>query len=450
MAESVPEISGPGVDLKSSRRVFTVSQITQGIKALLEGSFSAVWVEGEVSNFTASSSGHWYFSLKDRENGQEAVLSAAIFSRSTKSVKFKLENGLKVICFGKLNVYPPHGKYSLIIEDIEPKGIGSLQLALEQLKAKLEKEGLFAPEHKKPIPYLPAKIGVVTSLTGAAIKDILKVLDRRFKDVHIIINPVKVQGEGAREEIAGAIDDFNVFNQQLEEKERIEVLIVGRGGGSVEDLWAFNEEVVARAIYNSRIPVISAVGHERDVTIADLVADLRAATPSVAAELVIPRQEELRQRLDELSASMKQDFLEALASFQDRVSDLRHRLRILAEHAWELNANRLNATVKKLSLVNPVFKLEQYQSRLMDLAKQIYVRMQHLVDLKGSVFTGIIENMSSLNPLNILARGYSVTFSVPQGEIIKEARSLKAGDRIRTKVHKGEIISGVLEVKPER
>ncbi len=450
MAEGVPEILGPGVDLKSGRRVFTVSQITQGIKALLEGSFGSVWVEGEVSNFTASSSGHWYLSLKDRENGQEAVLSAAIFSRATKSVKFKLENGLKVICYGKLNVYPPHGKYSLIIEDIEPKGIGGLQLALEQLKAKLEKEGFFAPEHKKPIPYLPARIGVVTSLTGAAIKDILKVLDRRFKDVHIIINPVKVQGEGAREEIAGAIEAFNVFNQQLGEKDKVEVLIVGRGGGSIEDLWAFNEEIVARAIYNSRIPVISAVGHERDVTIADLVADLRAATPSVAAELVIPRQEELRQRLDELSASMKQDFQNAVDSFRDRVSDLRHRLRILVEHAWELNANRLTANVKKLSLVNPVFKLEQYQSRLLDLARQIYVRMQHLVDLKETLFTGIIENMSSLNPLNILARGYSVTFSVPQSEIIKEAKSLKAGDRIRTKVHKGEIISSVLEIKPER
>jgi exodeoxyribonuclease VII large subunit len=450
MAEGISDLFSPAMDHKSKRHIFTVTEITQGIKEILEGSFSAVWVEGEVSNFTASSSGHWYFSLKDRLSGQESVLSAAIFNRATKEVKFKLENGLKVICFGKISVYPPHGKYSLIIEKIEPKGIGGLQLALEQLKAKLEKEGFFAPEHKRPIPYLPAKIGIVTSLTGAAIKDILKVLDRRFKDMHIIINPVKVQGEGAREEIAQAIEDFNLLNQQLGPKERVEVLIVGRGGGSIEDLWAFNEEIVARAIYNSRIPVISAVGHERDVTIADLVADLRAATPSVAAELVIPRQEDLRQRLDELTASLKQDLLETIDASKDKVADYSHRLKLSAEHVWEINANRLNSNVKKLSLLNPVVRLEQYQVKLLDFAKQIYVRMQHLVHLKDSGFTGVVEKLSSLNPLNILARGYSVTFSLPEGRIIKDAGSLKSGDRIKTKVHKGEIVSSVLEVKPER
>ncbi len=431
---------------KSSRHVFTVSEITQGIKALLEGSFGAVWVEGEVSNCRPSSSGHVYFSLKD----QNAILSAVIFNRQARDIKFKLEDGLKVICSGNIDVYPPRGQYQLIIDKIEPKGIGGLQLALEQLKAKLEKEGFFAPEHKKPIPYLPANIGVVTSLTGAAIKDILKVLDRRFKDAHIIIAPVKVQGEGAKEEIARAIEDFNILNQDLSEKEKIEVLIVGRGGGSIEDLWAFNEEIVARAIYNSRIPVISAVGHERDVTIADLVADLRAATPSVAAELVIPRQEDLRQRLEELTLSLKQDFLDAVIASGDKITDLSHRLKMSVEHIWELNVNRLNANAKKLSLLNPVVKLEQYQAKLLDLARQIYVRMQHLINLKETGFAGIIENLSSLNPLNILARGYSVTFTVPEGKIVKDASSVKMGDRIKTKVLKGELISDVKEVNIER
>lgn len=445
MDESIPDLFSPKEEFKNSRHVFTVSEITLEIKTLLEGSFGSIWVEGEVSNFIASSSGHWYFSLKDRVDGADALLSAAIFSRATKDVKFKLENGLKVICFGKINVYPPHGKYSLIIEKIEPKGVGGLQLALEQLKAKLEKEGFFSVEHKKPIPYLPAKIGVVTSLTGAAIKDILKVLDRRFKDAQIIINPVKVQGDGAKEEIAQAIEDFNLLNQGLSAGQKVEVLIVGRGGGSIEDLWAFNEEVVARAIYNSSIPVISAVGHERDVTIADLVADLRAATPSVAAELVIPRQEDLRQRLEELTLSLKQDFKDTITGFGDRVLDLAHRLKMSAEHVWEINFNRLGSDVNKLSLLNPILKLKQYQTKLLDLARQIYVRTQHLADLKESAFKGLIENLSNLNPLNILSRGYSVTFKLPEGKIIKSAKDVSAGDQIRTKVHQGEITSKVME-----
>ncbi len=442
MAESIPDLFSQDQAFKSGRHIFTVSEVTQEVKALLEGAFGSVWVEGEVSNCRPSGSGHVYFSLKD----PGAVLSAVIFNRAARDIKFKLEDGLKVICFGKIDVYAPRGQYQLIIDKIEPKGIGGLQLALEQLKAKLEKEGFFAPEHKKPIPYLPARIGVVTSLTGAAIKDILKVLDRRFKDVHIIINPVKVQGEGAGEEIALAIDEFNCLNQGLSEKEKVEVLIVGRGGGSIEDLWAFNEEIVARSIYASRIPVISAVGHERDVTIADLVADLRAATPSVAAELVIPRQEDLRQRLEELTASLKQDFQDAVKVLQDRSFDLAHRLKIAAQHLWEINSNRLDANAKKLSLVNPAAKLELYKTKLADLARQIFVRMQHLVSLKDAGFKGLIENLSSLNPLNILSRGYSVTFQLPEGKIVKDARSVSPGELIRTKVYQGEIISKVTEV----
>ena len=403
-----------------TRRIFTVSEITQDIKLILESNFAEVWVEGEVSNFRQYPSGHDYLSLKD----QAAILTAVIFNRNSKEIKFKIEDGLKVICLGKVEVYAPRGQYQLIIEKIEPKGIGSLQLALEQLKQKLEKEGLFSLAHKRPIPYLPSRIGVVTSLSGAAIKDVLKVLERRFKDVHIIINPVRVQGENAKEEIALGIKDFNDFNSRVSGNERIEVMIVGRGGGSTEDLWAFNEEVVARAIYHSQIPVISAVGHERDVTIADLVADLRAATPSVAAEIVIPKKEDLKDNLDSLIKNLKQSFLDLGQNFQDTIDALMHRLR----------------------LKNPVVLIDEYQERARDFARQIYVRMTHFMELKQSEFTKAIEKLSGLSPLNILARGYSITFKMADGAVIKEAKAIKAGEVIKTRLHKGEILSQVREV----
>ena len=403
-----------------TRRIFTVSEITQDIKLILESNFAEVWVEGEVSNFRQYPSGHDYLSLKD----QAAILTAVIFNRNSKEIKFKIEDGLKVICLGKVEVYAPRGQYQLIIEKIEPKGIGSLQLALEQLKQKLEKEGLFSLAHKRPIPYLPSRIGVVTSLSGAAIKDVLKVLERRFKDVHIIINPVRVQGENAKEEIALGIKDFNDFNSRVSGNERIEVMIVGRGGGSTEDLWAFNEEVVARAIYHSQIPVISAVGHERDVTIADLVADLRAATPSVAAEIVIPKKEDLKDNLDSLIKNLKQSFLDLGQNFQDTIDALMHRLR----------------------LKNPVVLIDEYKQRAQDYARQISVRMTHFMKLKQSEFTKAIEKLSGLSPLNILARGYSITFKMADGAVIKEAKAIKAGEVIKTRLHKGEILSQVREV----
>ncbi|MDD5595365.1 MAG: exodeoxyribonuclease VII large subunit [Candidatus Omnitrophica bacterium] len=405
----------------TERRIFTVSEITQDIKIILENSFAEVWVEGEVSNFSAQPSGHFYFSLKDGFS----VLDAAMFSRANRDLKFKIENGLKVICFGKISNYGPRSKYNLIVEKIEPKGIGSLQLALEQLKQKLEKEGLFAPEHKRPIPYLPAKIAIVTSLQGAAIKDILKVVDRRFSEVEIIINSVQVQGEGAKDEIACAIRDLNSFNDTLAAREHIDVMIVGRGGGSIEDLWAFNEEVVARAIYQSKIPIISAVGHERDWTIADLVADLRAPTPSVAAELVVPKKEDLQEKLEDLSLGIKRAVLEILKTSK-----------VLLEN-----------TQKKISLLNPVTLIQQHKIRADDLGKQIYMRTLNFVRLRETEFRTVIEKLSSLSPLGILSRGYSITFKILDDSIIKDARTIKTGDRIRTKLHKGEIVSQVTEVK---
>jgi len=425
-----------------TRHVYTVSEITQDIKLTLEDTFGQVWIEGEVSNFRAHTSGHFYFSLKD----ETAILAAAMFSWANKGVKFKIEDGLKVICFGRIEIYGARSQYQIIVENIEPKGVGSLQLALEQLKQKLEKEGLFKTERKKPMPYLPAKIGVVTSLQGAALKDILKVLDRRFCDLRIVISPTQVQGENAKGQIACAIKDLNSLNDQLPSEEQVEVMIVGRGGGSIEDLWAFNEEEVARAIYASKIPIISAVGHERDWTIADLVADLRAPTPSVAAELIIPKKEDLKKGLDKLTIELKRSFLETTLNFHEIIEDCRRRLSLSMQNLLRLSTHELEATQKKLALLNPSFLIEQHKIRISDLARQINVRLQHFMALRQAEFMGLAEQLSTLSPLNILGRGYSITFKMPGNTIIKDATLIKPQDTIKTRLHEGEVLSQVTEV----
>jgi exodeoxyribonuclease VII large subunit len=442
MPEGATDLFASQSNAKQTRHIYTVSELTQNIKSILENTFTQIWIEGEVSGISRIPTGTTFFSLKDAGS----LIKCVIFPSNLSALKFEIKDGLKIICFGRVSVYEKTGQYQLYVERVEPKGIGSLQLALEQLKEKLEKEGLFSAEHKKPIPYLPSRIGVVTSLSGAAIKDILKVLERRFGDVHIVIHPAQVQGETAKEEIAQAVRNFNIFNERLPQEGRIEVMIVGRGGGSIEDLWAFNEEIVARAIYNSRIPVISAVGHERDVTIADLVADLRAATPSVAAELVIPRKEDLKEKIGDLTERLESVLQDMAINFQETMDDLMHRLNLNIKHLWEISANELRATSRKLALLNPAVRIPEYKTRVLDLARQIYVRTDHLFKLKKARFSGIIENLSSLNPLNILARGYSVTFKMPGEKIIKDVKMVKIGEQIKTKVHKGEILSKVMEV----
>jgi len=396
------------------RHIYTVSQLTQDIKLILENALDYVWVEGEVSGMSRISTGTVFFTLKD----ERAQLKCVLFFNTALSLKFQIKNGIKIIVFGHIGVYERSGNYQLYVEKIEPLGVGSLQLALEQLKIKLEKEGLFDPGHKKPIPYLPSCIGIVTSATGAAIKDILKVIDRRFRDVEIIINPVRVQGEGAKEDIAEAIRDFNRFG-------KVEVIILARGGGSIEDLWAFNEEQVAYAVYNSRIPIICAVGHERDVTISDLVADLRAPTPSVAAELVLPKKEDLRQA----------------------VEDYLGRLNFNIRHTLELSANQFRTAYKKLQLLNPVLRIPYYRQRLVDLNRQLGMSIKNFIGLRAARFQKVIEKLETLSPLGILSRGYSITFKLPEEKIIKDAGALSKGDIIKTKLHKGEIVSEVQEVE---
>jgi len=368
------------------RYIYTVSQLTSSIKIVLEDSFRNIWIEGEISNFKAVA-GHFYFTLKD----DKSELKCVFFKSSNEKIKFEIKDGMQVLCCGKISIYEQRGVYQLYVARMEPKGAGELQLAFEQLKEKLFKEGLFDEAHKKPIPLLPEKIGVVTSITGAAIRDILHVLNKRFSNVEVIINPVKVQGDGAKEEIASAIEEFNRLGN-------VDVMIVGRGGGSLEDLWAFNEEIVARAIYNSKIPVISAVGHEIDWTISDFAADMRAPTPSVAAEIVIAKKSELADRLDEIE--------------------------------------------KKITGF-PIGIVKEYEQRLDEIEVGVALRFRHYIELKEENFKLLSEKLGILSPIGILDRGYSISFKLPDRKIIKNSRDIKDGDLIETRVSKGSFISKV-------
>jgi len=436
------------------KKVYSVSEITRDIQTLLEDQFPEVWVEGEITNLTSSAKGHTYFSLKD----ETALLKCALFSSSGRRVKFKLENGLKVLCYGQISAYAARGEYQLIVELAEPEGLGALQLAFEQLKKKLEKEGLFDPKHKKPIPYLPDRIGIVTSLSGKAIRDILKVIGERFEESHILIRDVRVQGEGSAEEIAKAIYDFNAFG-------KVDVLLVGRGGGSIEDLWAFNEEVVARAIYASKIPVISCVGHELDYTIADFVADVRAGTPSMAAERVVPDKTELLETLEDNTHRLRSALLEKVTllserlraqresvlfrqperlflSHEQRLDDLTSTLKEGLSRWIQIQAERIAVAKTHLKHLSPRASLEREERTFLHLFKNFSQRMTQTVREAESHFLIQVGKLESLSPLKILSRGFSVTYG-PTGELLRSAQSLLVGDHVRTRLDEGSFISRV-------
>jgi len=396
-----------------ARKIFSVSEINREIRGLLEKQFPVVWIEGEVSNFKYHTSGHMYLTLKD----EKSQLGAVFFSRYNQGLKFQLKDGLQVIALGRISLYEPRGQYQLYIERLEPKGVGALQLALRQLKEKLEKEGLFDPAHKKPVPKFPRVVGVVTSPTGAAIRDILNVVGRRFYGTEILLNPVRVQGEGAAEEIARAIGEMNRIGN-------VDVLIVGRGGGSLEDLWAFNEEVVARAIFASKIPVISAVGHEIDWTICDWVADLRAPTPSAAAELVVQNREEIKIRLADLTARMRQGMFFL-------TEDRRHQLEGLES---------------SYALKQPLNLVYQYSQRLDEWVRQLQNYARAGLSNKEHGFRRLAGRLEALSPLAVLERGYSLTYS-PKGTLIKESGKLRVGDTVITRVSKGEFEARVTDIR---
>ena len=409
---------GPLFDAARTRKdgreqhVHTVAELTRAIKENLEQAFGHVWLVGEISNVRTPSSGHVYMTLKD----ESAQIAAVVFRNVAQYVRFRLVDGLEVVVFGRITVYGPRGNYQIIAEKIEPKGEGALQLAFKQLKAKLEREGLFDPSRKKPLPVLPTRIGIVTSPTGAAIRDMLDVILRRFPPVQVFVRPVKVQGEGAAEEIAKAIGDFNAWGQ-------VDVLIVGRGGGSLEDLWAFNEETVARAICASRIPVISAVGHEIDVTISDLVADRRALTPTAAGEIVVPEQQVQ----------------------QDSLRILRGRLAQALVARLGLASQRLDALSRSPAMTRPLDPVRQRQQRGDDLSQRASAAMLNALALANQRASSTGARLESLSPLAVLARGYSLTTRA-DGRMIGDALSVRPSDHIVTVLRSGRLASVVTEV----
>ncbi|MFH0739088.1 MAG: exodeoxyribonuclease VII large subunit [Candidatus Omnitrophota bacterium] len=412
----MPELFPKETQLKEKQHIYTVSQITQDIKLILENTFAQVWVEGEVSNFKAHSSGHFYFSLKD----QDAVLAAAMFSRYNKNLKFKLEDGLKVICFGKVDVYPPRGQYQLIVERVEPKGIGAQQLAFEQLKNKLLKEGLFEAAHKKPLPLMPLRVGIVTSSSGAALRDIMQILKKGSPCVDLLIRSVRVQGESASREISEAIADLNEFKE-------VDSIIICRGGGSSEDLWSFNEERVARAVYNSKIPTISAVGHQINTTLSDLAADFFVETPSAAAKIIVDKKNAILAELDGYRYEMNSSVSGVIYGLKNSLVALRHMLK------------------------SPLDRLLEKEQLLDELRTRLSNNMKHALELLNQKASGLFQRLDALSPLAVLSRGYSLSMILPQNSVIREASMLKPKDLIKTVLAKGSFIAEVKEVmKNER
>ncbi len=442
--------------MADKRRALTVIALTNQIRQTLEGNFKGIWVEGELSNVRVQASGHAYFTLKDAQS----QLPVAMFAGSLRSVNFRLTDGLKVVIRGDISVYPPRGAYQLIASRIEKLGAGDLMAQFEELKRKLEAEGLFDKERKRALPLLPRTIGIVTSPTGAAIRDMLTVTRRRFPNLRIILAPAKVQGEGAAAEIAASINTFNEAPAEM----RPDVLIVGRGGGSIEDLWCFNEEIVARAIFKSQIPVISAVGHEIDFTISDFVADLRAPTPSAAAEVVVGRKDDFLSQLTAYRESLERELRHALQNrrarlerarshhvFRQPETALRHhtqrldyldaRLRSVLLKASQARQQRFAVLVPRMRMAL-VDQAVAGQRRLAD----IHSRLWHLMEMERSRNAHRIERLAhqltALSPLGVLQRGYSVTLNT-RGEVVRAAASLKAGDLVETRLADGTFHSTV-------
>jgi len=400
-------------DLFQDKHIYSVSELTKDIRGILEDSFPNIWVKGEISTLRLPQSGHMYFTLKD----DKSQLKCVFFRSSNMQLNFKLEEGMECILSGRISVYEVSGAYQLYVETVQPLGKGALQIAFEQLKKKLAKEGLFDEERKRPIPFLPKRIGVVTSSTGAAIRDILHVLNRRYANVHVIIRPCLVQGKNAARDISEGIEDFNAYKN-------VDVIIVGRGGGSLEDLWPFNEEIVARAVYKSKIPVISAVGHEIDYTICDFVADLRAPTPSAAAELVVQEKEQLINTLEFLYERLTRTMTQRIKSSEIRLKHL--------SDSYELR--------------KPQVIVEQYQQRLDTIDKILTAGILHAMKIKQGDLEQLSARLFNLNPLAVLSRGYSVTYFKNGAKVLKSSQDVKKGDILKTKLHKGVIITQVEEI----
>lgn len=470
---------------QEQKKIFTVSELTFAIKSRLEPEFRSISVQGEVSNLKKQASGHYYFSLKDKGS----QLSCALFKRDAASLSKPIQDGNELILQGEISVYMPRGGYQLIVRQVQYSGIGKLLLKLHELKEALKQRGWLNPGSKKPIPKFPKKIGVVTSGTGAVIQDILHVLKRRFSGFHLILNPVKVQGEGAAQEIASAIEQFN--QHQL-----VDVLIVGRGGGSLEDLWPFNEEIVAKAIFESTIPVISAVGHETDTSISDLVADLRAPTPSAAAEIVSAEQEQMVRYLTQIKERITQGLKQRVVYYRQRMNDLQKQplfsrsYALLAEkmqsfddlqekyHIWTQyflvqHKQNLCSIQKQLHSFNPNLYLSRVKNTLSYLQKRldqsIYTHFlkkknsfnpkklhsdlsnllkKSLIDKKKNIKT-CLDMLTAIDPKNLLQKGYTILFSKTDNSIILSSNQVKKGDLVYALMKDGKVYTQIQEIKPE-
>ena len=434
-----------------ARRVLTVTDLTVKIRDLLETELFEVWVEGELSNCRVWNTGHLYFTLKD----DRSQLRGLMFKTALRYLKFKPTDGTRVVARGKISVYEPKGEYQLVCEHLEPQGLGALQLAFEQLKKRLQQEGLFDAARKRALPALPRKIGIVTSLDGAAIRDIIKVLRRRYANAHLIVCPARVQGEDAASDIARAL-------RQVARVPGVDVVIVGRGGGSIEDLWAFNDEIVARAISRVPVPVISAVGHETDVTIADFVADVRAPTPSSAAELVVSRMDEFCGRIDRLrdrlyasarsgiqGLSRRVHILGArpvLAGFPGRVAmrgrhvaELSHALARGVRASLGVGARRLQQLERQLAALDVSRQLASRRTRLVAADGRLRSAATRRQDRAAGQLRAVTGRLDVLSPLAVLGRGYAVAWNADRTRVLRDAAGLAPDDRIRVTLSRGEI-----------
>ena len=447
-----PERPAPVVpDAPRRRRILTVSELTAEVRTLLEERFIEVWVEGELSNSRVWNTGHMYFTLKDTG----AQIKGVMFRSALRALRFAPQDGLRVVARGRVSVYDPKGEYQLVCEHLEPEGLGALQLAFDQLKQRLSVEGLFDPARKRALPVLPRKIGVVTSLDGAAIRDIVHVLRRRYPNAHIVIRPTRVQGEGAAPEIAAAISAIGKVPA-------VDVVIIGRGGGSIEDLWAFNEEIVARAIARCPVPTISAVGHETDVTIADFVADLRAPTPSAAAEIVVARKDDFAARIDRLSHRVHSTMQARVHRCESRLraietrpgfAGLRGRLAMRGRHvgdvthelsramrlrmaAAERTAQALERTLETFDLRR---RLGRVRARLVAADSRLTAASATSRHRADRQLRGAAARLEALSPLAVLGRGYAVCWNADRTAVIREAGAVASGAQVRVTLAHGEL-----------
>lgn len=447
--------------IELNKNILTVSQLIYQIKGLLEKEFPYIWLTGEISNFTLASSGHMYFVLKD----EQSAIKAVMFRLNNRFLPFKPADGMEVIAFGRPSIYEPKGELQFVIESMQQKGIGALQLAFLELKERLQKEGLFDSIHKKPLPFLPKKIGIITSLKGAVIHDMITIMRRRFPRIGILIYPVNVQGEEAPPQIIVAIDRLNQFND-------IDVIILARGGGSIEDLWAFNDEGVARAIFRSKIPIVSAIGHETDYTIADFVADVRAPTPSAAAEIVVPEYFSLLKNITSLNQRLKNSLLKKVeyyklrtgpeiiqrmfSSIRDiifrREQDLDNLNKRLVETIREkinYEKGKLADLQKKFYHFHPQVLLSRNMLKTQMLRMRLIEAFSRYLYQKKDKIARLYKSLEILDPISILKRGYSIVYSEKTGKLIVKSEDLTLDEILKILLYKGKIRGKVIEINNE-